>query len=625
VLSIIENELENGKNQEQIAVVNIDSEFCEMLYHSMESVGIPSNYSRGLPVHKTPLYSFLSLVYRFFSSGHPSHLFLEIINHGFFGELAGSKIPPSDYHEVKIKILSQRLFHLPSLDVDFIKSEPGRERAFRMLEKLYRAGDFHELYNCLDEIFFILSHKNIYQFNEVKKRVLDTVVELSDLEIEVKNSPFEILVHQMKTIRYPVLGHYTQGVQILGLLELRGLCFDTVIVPTFNEEFFPAKKQDHFFLNTEARKKLGLATFTESEALEFYYLKRLIDSSAGSYLISIADPAGDFDVKSRYWYLLESRTGQSSDRQMAYVLPLQTGRKSVKQRTPAGSASPGRTKPPAAGISAPFLNFKIKSFSRMDVDKILKCQTQYYISRVLNIQPEEELRREIELDILGRKVHRIFNQVYRDAPLGRSLDERKLKQRFNEAFEQNFTQGLFYTSEEVLVKKILKNQLLRALERDIERFRNGQVVCTGYLEKDFTVEIGSHGSVYTLRGRIDRIDRTPAGGYLIIDYKTGRLPRDAPPGPTPELKDVQLGFYGLLFQKSFPEWSLEGLCYFDLRSNSDIHTVVHGPEIDAYLENIETRLLEILGEFNERRSLSMSEDTQICRYCPYGNICRIYE
>ena len=40
------------------------------------------------------------------------------------------------------------------------------------------------------------------------------------------------------------------------------------------------------------------------------------------------------------------------------------------------------------------------------------------------------------------------------------------------------------------------------------------------VERRFTLPLGRH----TVRGRVDRIDRHPSGGFQLVDYKTGRPP-----------------------------------------------------------------------------------------------------
>ena len=66
-----------------------------------------------------------------------------------------------------------------------------------------------------------------------------------------------------------------------------------------------------------------------------------------------------------------------------------------------------------------------------------------------------------------------------------------------------------------------------------------------WLERNFSFAIGPH----QLRGRVDRVDRHPDGGYELIDYKTGD------PGSGPKLAgDVQLALYRLGAREA---WQIE--------------------------------------------------------------------
>ena len=66
-----------------------------------------------------------------------------------------------------------------------------------------------------------------------------------------------------------------------------------------------------------------------------------------------------------------------------------------------------------------------------------------------------------------------------------------------------------------------------------------------WFEKSFNFKIGAH----TLRGRVDRVDRLPGGGYELIDYKTGK-PRSAQ-----QLReDVQLSLYAVAAREA---WQLD--------------------------------------------------------------------
>ncbi|MBV9145373.1 MAG: PD-(D/E)XK nuclease family protein [Acidobacteria bacterium] len=64
-----------------------------------------------------------------------------------------------------------------------------------------------------------------------------------------------------------------------------------------------------------------------------------------------------------------------------------------------------------------------------------------------------------------------------------------------------------------------------------------------------------------IRGRIDRIDRLPEGGVLVLDYKTGAPRSDADAG-----RSVQLGLYGMAAR--LEKLNVERLAFYNLEDQS---------------------------------------------------------
>jgi DNA helicase-2/ATP-dependent DNA helicase PcrA len=173
----------------------------------------------------------------------------------------------------------------------------------------------------------------------------------------------------------------------------------------------------------------------------------------------------------------------------------------------------------------------------------------------------------------------------------------------------------------VLARRILLENLTESLLRDYERFQNGTVVCRDMLEREFSVQTDG----VRLTGRIDRIDRTPGGDYVILDYKTGMVPDKKDHMPENDYMEVQLGFYGLLFRKNFPDRRMGGLGYYDLGRTHDIELVVEGDETDEYVDRFEAHLRGFIETFENKKTLSLASDMAYCRYCPYDAVCRVYE
>ncbi len=610
VLSIIKQEIEAGTGLHEIAILNIDSVFSEMLYDSMTSHGLTVNYSEGIPVKKSPIYCFLSLINSFFKSDRDSRIFLEIIRNALFREAAGKTEASSDLVKMKNEILKERVFHISSFTGSLFSDDKKILESFSLLERLYMSENFDALYNNLEELFSCLSQRKTYEFYIVKEILLNAAVELSDFELYVKEKPFEIFLEHTGSKRHPLLGSYDKGVQIIGLLESRAITFKSVVVPSFNEGFLPVKMDNDILLSLSLRKALGLPTFLEREALEFYYLKRIVDSAGSVYLVSIVDKTGKIDVKSRFYYHLADEINGDAGGRVPFLLPVRTGFHRVKR--------------PEAVY--PNLDSPVFEFSRLDLDRIKKCETSYYIARILGIGEEEILTRKIEMRLVGLKVHAIFKELYRDLDLKKGTRDIQIYQRkLSEIFDKQFKDGTFYTKEELLLKTILKNNLIQALKRDFSRFYDGYRVCREYMEREFTAVIGTGINRYTLKGRIDRIDRSPSGGYIIIDYKTGKLPKKASHFEANEFSEVQLGFYGLLFKKNYPDFRIEALGYFDLLDKKDFETVIGFDDMESYLTGFEDHLVNFFESFNRKEPLTLTENYENCRYCPYFNICRVLE
>jgi hypothetical protein len=612
VLTVIKKEIDSGVEPSEIAVINIDSLFCEMLYDSLKTLGMDVNYSEGIPVKKSPLFSLLSLAERFFNSDFDSAIFLEICRNALFREACGIKAIHSELTTLKQQILKARVFRVP---IEKLGEMPGGNKihaVFLLLQNIVESENFYELHYNLEKLFKKLTSRKTYEFNIVKETLLDTVLDLQDLEVDVREKPFDIFFDFVRSKKYPVLGKYSRGIQIIGLLESRGIKFRSVILPSFNESYLPAKTDNDILLSLNLRKDLKLPTFLDREDLELYYLMRILESSETAYLLSIDDKTGEIDIRSRFFYHIADVHRIRSMNPDILTVPVKSF-----------GENPVRLK---QKVSFADLAVQIRSFSRLDVDRIKKCETRYYISRVLNIDEGEALSRNIELNLIGLKVHSIFTELYRDLDkIGKYPEADKFEKKFDELFEIHFADGTFYTKEEALVKRILKSSLLQAVKNDLSRFNHGYHICREFIEKTFTAEIGTGNNVYNIQGRIDRIDRSPSGGYTIVDYKTGRLPDNALHFAGKEYSEVQLGFYGLLFRKNYPDYPIEALCYFDLSDKKDIEIVVSFDKVDQYLSDFEDHLAVFLQSFNLKDKLSLAADYEECRYCPYFNICRVLE
>ncbi|MBN2322503.1 MAG: PD-(D/E)XK nuclease family protein [Spirochaetes bacterium] len=595
VLSLIEKERDRGVEPHEIAVLNIDPEVCEMVLRSCGKLGIPANYTRGVAVRKAPVFVFLRLVGDFFDSGMDSAVLTQLVRSEFFCELSGLR----DWKKLHERIIKGRVFSTRPL-ADGLLDEKSSEVLAR-LRDLYTAKGFDTLYKRLLSLFETLGGKRPFEFYTVRDMLLECVLQLDELAVALPESCFDIFLQYAASRRYTLKGAVGEGVQIVGLLETRGVSFRTVIVPTFNEGYFPTAPDFDMVFSSDLKKALGLLTRSDREKLEFYYLKRLLDASERAHLIPIRDSVGEFEIPSRYCHILSTEKGGG----VPHTLPV------PKRAFSAGPASDG----------PPRLTTRPGSYSRLDIHRLKRCETQYYIAKTLKIEGEKVLSKKIEMDFVGLLVHKFLRDLYGGLDFENLPEREEFERSIVQRFNAEFTDGLFGTREEVFARRILLENLKDSLMKDYERFREGTAVCGDLLERDFTATVGG----FNLTGRIDRIDRSIDGGYTILDYKTGRVPDKKDHMPEKDYMEAQLGFYGLLFLKTFPDRRMGGLGYYDLSKNKDVVILVKGEEAKAYVDGFETHLVGFLERFEKKEGLSLAADMACCTYCPYYTICRVYD
>jgi DNA helicase II / ATP-dependent DNA helicase PcrA len=168
--------------------------------------------------------------------------------------------------------------------------------------------------------------------------------------------------------------------------------------------------------------------------------------------------------------------------------------------------------------------------SASDIETYRTCPLKYKFARVFRIPSEPTLNQRF-----GILVHQVLERFHQGGTTSGSLPE------LLGLLEAGWRRGGFGDSEE---ERQLRAKATQALLRYHERFQgeDGEPV---WFERAFAFKLGPH----LLRGRVDRVDRLPDGGYELIDYKTGR-----PKSPTQLREDVQLSLYAVGARES---WQLE--------------------------------------------------------------------
>jgi DNA helicase II / ATP-dependent DNA helicase PcrA len=227
--------------------------------------------------------------------------------------------------------------------------------------------------------------------------------------------------------------------------------------------------------------------------------------------------------------------------------------------------------------------------SASDIDTYRTCPLKYKFARVFRIPTEPTLNQRF-----GIFVHQVLER-YHQAQV-RNVDE------LLGLIDAGWRRGGFGASEE---ERQLRSKADTALRRYHERFEE-QDAEPVWFERGFQFRMGAH----TLRGRVDRVDRLPDGGYELIDYKTGR-PRTA----SQLREDVQLSLYAVGAREA---WDLDASRQAYLYVLDDEKVPVPHEDIDR------DWIADTVGEVADGISSQGFEPTPsyaACSICDYRIVC----
>jgi DNA helicase II / ATP-dependent DNA helicase PcrA len=234
------------------------------------------------------------------------------------------------------------------------------------------------------------------------------------------------------------------------------------------------------------------------------------------------------------------------------------------------------------------------SLSASDLDLYLTCPLKYKFARVFGIPQEPTINQRF-----GILIHNVLERFHKEGE-----DERgeESLQRLMDLFEAGWRRTGFGSSDDELQFRDRAREAMR-LYWEQENDSEGEPV---WLERKFDIRIGEHH----VRGRVDRVDRLPDGGYELIDYKTGERKSE-----TDLESDLQLALYRLAAREA---WGLEaktGSYYYVLDAEK-----VAAPTKPDDAERVERTVLQV-GEGVLGQDFEPRPSPAVCGWCDYRLIC----
>jgi DNA helicase-2/ATP-dependent DNA helicase PcrA len=128
-------------------------------------------------------------------------------------------------------------------------------------------------------------------------------------------------------------------------------------------------------------------------------------------------------------------------------------------------------------------------------------------------------------------------------------------------------------------------------------------------EKRFQISFGGR----LLRGAIDRIEATPEGGIMVIDFKTGSKPGNLSKNTIRE--DLQMNLYSLAVRELYGKLPVRASLYY-LGLDRTYDYTPTAESIGAFEERVGKLITAVCAE-----EFSPTPDYQTCKWCDYKDLC----
>jgi DNA helicase-2/ATP-dependent DNA helicase PcrA len=316
--------------------------------------------------------------------------------------------------------------------------------------------------------------------------------------------------------------------------------------------------------------------------LELLKLAALLERTRGAQAQNVADALPEVNARLLQAATAEQREIFDTSALDEYLLDAERDEK-LRQRAVAARSEPSlESFLPRRGDGL--------VLSATDIETYRTCPLKYKFARVFRIPSEPTLNQRF-----GILVHQVLERYHAgDGQQG-------LPELLN-LLEAGWRRGGFGDSEE---ERQLRTKATQSLVRYHDRFRDEDAEPV-WFERSFQFRLGPH----LLRGRVDRVDRLPDGGYELIDYKTGR------PKTAAQLReDVQLSLYAVGARES---WQLDAAqqAYYYVLDDAKVPVERSDEDRDWITETVLEVADGILGQ-----GFEPTPSWSACSMCDYRIAC----
>ncbi len=494
------------------------------------------------------------------------------------------------------------------------------------------------------------------------ERIISWAVEY-DIKLDRKTL-YEMIERTIHDRTLALEGESFDAMQVMGVLETRGLSFSNVVMLSMNDSIYPGSDSTYSFIPETLRRAYGLPTRDHMEADSAYHFYRILSHARRLTLLYDARTSG-------------LRNGQPS----RYITQLIYGKfpgvnliqydgeftAPIIQREPMIGFDYQTDKRVFADTLDKFSKgeyIETHRLSASDLKEYINCPLQFFLTKINDINPPETEKEESGAAEHGNVIHTVAQHVYnffkeRNAPVTREDLELLVSGGFDNLLERELVRAInihfLHYPERVDGKENLqlynipldeKNSLYAdairlSLAAMFKKEQTPFTILGTEVPVKFTWNV-SPGVTVNFKMIIDRLDSIVEGNntiHRIIDYKTGKDETsfasveslfEIGNSKTQRKAIFQLLLYCAAYLETHTELRADQIrpMIFKLKEvketefgclkfgNSELtdYGVVKG----AFEESMIKMFTEI---FDISTPIVRTTDTECCKFCPFKQMC----
>jgi len=364
-------------------------------------------------------------------------------------------------------------------------------------------------------------------------------------------------------------------VTVLGVLESRGARYEGVIIVDFNDDIVPKRSGKDMFISSTLRSRCSLPSVEDRENLQRFFYDRLISNAR---VVAICCTVNEDKLPSRFLKSLalsDEPSGELSYKDIIFD-PNTSKRRAVDK------------------IFTQEYDFFQIPLSSSRLKHFLECERRYYFFYIKGYKEPQMPSDAYDARVFGTLVHDVLKELF-----GQKITTiAALKKAAKELVEDRRPKNAIWEFE----SDIWLLKLEDFFQNEFKRHEEGWEILD--LERKVKREVGT----LRLEGIIDRVDKR-GDEYLLLDYKSGKVPLETSEEKALASCDFQLEFYSLLYEHN------ASAAFYDLNSAKLIENPYSELKKEKLKEHLDT--LKAQKEFHFDKTL----DIKRCAFCPFDKIC----